>query len=107
MHRLLPLATLLLSACDKSSPQTEAWINAAKEAEERIEMEAKIEELEREIESSEQIISDLEAAVQMEKTKLEDDPNYDQSFLNEIFADQDLEREDIRKAREELDALKQ
>ena len=110
--RLLPLSALLLCACEKP----EAKVNAtdapaepqvsAAELAELAAKEAKIEELEREIESSAQIIDDLEAAVHMERTKLEDDPDYDQSFLNEILADQDREREEIKKAKEELKGLK-
>ena len=109
--RILPLTCLLFCACDKpvedNTPHIKVeYVRDPEPSEEEMAaMDAKIEELEREIESSEQIISDLEAAVHMERTKLEDDPNYDQSFLNEILDDQDREREDIKKAQEELDAL--
>ncbi|MGA0901262.1 MAG: hypothetical protein ACO3SO_12750 [Luteolibacter sp.] len=53
-----------------------------------------------------QIIDDLQAAVVMEEAKLQDDPNYDQSFLQETLADQEREREDINKAQKQLKNLK-
>ena len=102
------LSILLLSACRKSEVRATTISSTSKPqptADELAAMETRVKQLEREIESSTQIIDDLEAAVDMERTKLEDDPNYDQSFLNEIFADQNRERADINKARAELKAL--
>ena len=111
--RLLPLAALLLCACDKSgqkanspddeiSSPREAWIATVKEAEKKL----KIEELESEIENSTQIISDMEAFIQMERTKIEDDPEYDQSFMEEALTGQDEQRELIEQARKQIEELK-
>ena len=105
---LSSLSILLLSACRKSEVRATSISSTSKPqptADELAAQETKLKELEREIESSTQIIDDLEVAVVMERTKLEEDPNYDQGFLNEIFADQNREREDIKQAQAELKAL--
>lgn len=64
-----------------------------------------IDDLQRDIEKRQQIIEDLGAAVLMERTKLEDDPGYDQGFLNEILADQQQQREEIGRIRKQIEEL--
>lgn len=53
-----------------------------------------ITKLEREIEEGRQNIENLEAFVQMERAKLEENPDYEQSFMLEALEEQ----EEIRKA---------
>jgi len=61
--------------------------------------------LERGIETSKQIIQDLEAAVLMERAKLADDPDYDQGFLIETLNEQQQEREKIENAQKRIGEL--
>ncbi len=121
--RLLPFSALLLCGCDKpeekqasglssdSSPEALAKGEAlAKEeatptVEEVAAKEARIDELERDIENSTNLISDMDAFILMERAKIEDNPDYDQSFMEEALADQDEQREIIKKAQEELQNL--
>ena len=110
---LLPIAAMLLTACSEQKEKAEATATEpeaqataqAPQNQHQEKLEARIEELEREIESSMQIIDDLQAAVVMEQAKLQDDPNYDQSFLQETLSDQDRERADIKRAEDELKKL--
>ncbi len=64
-----------------------------------------IEALHREIEQREQTIGDLEAVVVMERAKVEENPDYDQSFLNESLHEQENERVEIERARKRLEKL--
>lgn len=102
---LIPIVALSLCACDNRHEKADSPSQPEPSTEEQAATLETIGELEREIESSKQIIDDLGAAVVMERAKLEDDPNYDQSFLEEILSDQDRERQDIEKAQKDLDAL--
>ena len=112
--RFILLSALLLSACSEKADNPKSQNSGAKHpdetqsigVEQHEELNALIEKLEHEIESSMQIIDDLQAAVVMEEAKLQDDPNYDQSFLQETLADQEREREDINKAQKQLKNLK-
>lgn len=52
-------------------------------------------ELRREIESGRQNIEDIEAFVEMERAKVEDDPDYDRSFLLEAVDEQREIREAV------------
>jgi len=64
-----------------------------------------ITELRREIESGRQNIEDLEAFAQMERTKLENDPDYDPSFLQEALQEQEHLRETIESGESRLQEL--
>lgn len=64
-----------------------------------------IEALQREIEQREQSIGDLEAVVVMERAKVVENPDYDQSFLNESLHEQENERVEIERARKRLEEL--
>ena len=113
--RLLPFTALLLCACDK--PLEEAKQQAYTEKtvtfeydpepspEELAAEEAKIEELEREIENSTNLISDMEAFILMERAKIEDNPDYDQSFMEEALTDQNEERKKVEAAQKALNEL--
>lgn len=64
----------------------------------------RVDTLERQVESKQQSIDDLEAFVQMERAKLEEDPDYDQSFLMEALEDQQELRDGIESAKSALRA---
>ena len=66
----------------------------------------KIIELKREIQTRQQTIEDLNAAVLMERAKLEDDPDYDTGFLQETLEDQDYQRQEIEKARKQIEKIR-
>ena len=104
--RLLPFSALLLFACKKSEESTDSKPVAALTEEEIAAKEAKIEELENEIENSTNLISDMDAFIMMERAKIEDNPNYDQSFMEEALSDQDEQREKIKTAQKALKELK-
>ena len=112
MRARLPLAALFtclsLVSCrerqpsagpDPNTPKPEAvgQVDAASAKE--------IEALQLEIERSEHAIGDLEAAVVMERAKVADDPDYDQSFLNETLAEQEGKRAEIEEARKRIEEL--
>lgn len=67
--------------------------------------EEQIIELQREIDSQRQTVEDLQAAVDMERAKLEEDPEYDQSFLLEVMDEQQEIREAIETGQARLDEL--
>lgn len=116
LPRILPLISLILLGCDQAKekanpaaapqPSVDSSSEALAKEEEIAATAAKIEELERRIENSTNLISDMEAFVLMERAKLEDDPDYNRSFMEEALADQEEQRELIKRAREELEALK-
>lgn len=64
-----------------------------------------ITELQREIDAGRQNIEDIDAFVQMERAKLEDDPNYDQSFLLEALNEQQEIREAVESGENRLQEL--
>lgn len=68
-------------------------------------IEAKIAFLEKGIATRKQTIQDLEAAVLMEQAKVEDNPDYDTTFLLEIKQEQDTYRHEIEEAEKQLEAL--
>lgn len=106
----IALLSLSLGACKKVTierPAEEETASEARPAKQDESVQIEIEELEREVETSKQIIEDLEAAVLMERAKVQDDPDYDQSFLLETLEDQQREREDIEEAQKRIEALKQ
>lgn len=63
-----------------------------------------ISRLQNEIDRREQNIQDLEAAVAMERAKLEENPDYDPSFLHEVLQEQERDRQEIEAARRQLPA---
>lgn len=62
-------------------------------------------ELRREIQSRKQTVEDLQAAVDMERAKLEDDPDYDRSFLLEVQDEQEQLRSAIETDEARLEEL--
>ena len=61
--------------------------------------------LRREIQQREQTVEDLQAAVDMERAKLEEDPDYDQSFLLDVLEEQEELRESIEADMKRLEAI--
>lgn len=108
----LAIAGFLLCACE-SKDQTDATDPPAPEplaqapdgGPQAAAESSPIDDLQRDIVKRQQIIDDLEAAVLMERTKLEDDPDYDQGFLNEVLADQQHQREEIERIRQRIEEL--
>ena len=64
-----------------------------------------VSELRREIQSRKQTVEDLQAAVDMERAKLEEDPDYDQSFLLEVQDEQEQLRSAIETDEARLEEL--
>lgn len=64
-----------------------------------------ITELQRTIEAGRETIENLEAFVQMERTKVENDPDYEQSFLEEALAEQQQIREAVESGEKRLQEL--
>ena len=67
--------------------------------------EDRINELQREIESGRQNIENFEAFVEMERAKLEENPEYDASFLEEALHDQQEVREAVESGEKRLKEL--
>ncbi|MFK7852223.1 MAG: hypothetical protein AB8D78_14700 [Akkermansiaceae bacterium] len=74
-------------------------------SQEKISAEQEVAELESKIQARKQTIDDLGSAVLMERAKLDENPDYDQSFLNEVLYEQDQERLEIEKARKRIEIL--
>ena len=114
MKHLLPIVLISLSLCAcrkvaSDSPSHEGAAStqqsAAKpEIEDALKLQ--IEELEAKIENSKNLISDMEAFILMERAKIEDNPDYDQSFMEEALNDQDEQREIIGEALKQIEKLK-
>jgi len=66
---------------------------------------AQITELQRAIESGREDIDNLEAFVQMERAKVENDPDYETSFLDEALAEQQEIRETVEAVEQRLQEL--
>ena len=111
LARLLPLPALLLSSCEEpettQAPRAESGSEqqAAPASPDDTGNQAEIDRLESEIENSTNLISDMEAFIMMERAKIDDDPDYDQSFMEEALADQNEQREIIKQARKQLEEL--
>lgn len=65
----------------------------------------RIEELQREIESGRQNIENFEAFIEMERAKLEENPEYDASFLEEALHEQQEVREAVESGEKRLKEL--
>jgi hypothetical protein len=65
----------------------------------------RINELQREIESGRQNIENIEAFVEMERAKLEENPEYDPSFLEEALQEQQEVREAVESGEKRLKEL--
>ncbi len=90
------LAGLWLGACRENHRQAdtvESEVSRTLTRQEKLPDES-ITKLEREIETGKQNIQDIEAFVEMERAKLEENPDYDSSFLEEALHEQ----QEIRKA---------
>jgi hypothetical protein len=62
-------------------------------------------ELRREIQARRQNVEDIEAFVQMERAKLEEDPDYDQSFMLDALEEQQELREAIESGENRVEEL--
>jgi len=65
----------------------------------------RINELRREIEAGRQNIENFEAFVEMERAKLEENPEYDPSFLEEALHEQQAVREAVESGEKRLKEL--
>lgn len=115
--RLLLLSSVFwIGACGENSRQaksadaTEAGRDASAVKEEgeaggSPNSDGQIAELRREIESGRQNIQNLDAFVQMERAKVENDPDYDPSFLLDALNEQQQIREDVELGEKRLQEL--
>lgn len=87
-----------------SSPET---VDGKEEppAENQPSTEEKIAELRREIDSGKQEVENLEAFVQMERAKLDDDPEYDRSFMLEALEEQEQFKDKVEKSEARLEEM--
>ena len=65
------------------------------------------EQIKQQIEQKKQSIEDIEAFVQMERAKIEKNPDYDNSFLNEALDEQQEIRDSIKSKKEKLNKADQ
>lgn len=65
----------------------------------------RIKALQREIEEGRQNIENIEAFVEMERAKLEDDPDYEQAFMLEALEEQQAIREVVEAGEKSLREL--
>ncbi len=114
MKHLLPIVLISLSLCacrkvtNEGPSHEEAASTQQSAAKPEIDdaLKQQIEELEAKIENSKNLISDMEAFILMERAKIEDKPDYDQSFMEEALNDQDEQREIIGEALKQIEKLK-
>lgn len=107
------IVSLCLFACEEKSSDPEQRLppepmdgsQFESDLEQLRSTEERINKLQREVESSVQVIEDLNAAVLMERAKLEDDPDYDQTFLKETLDDQEREKLKIEQALKQIETL--
>jgi len=64
-----------------------------------------IAELRREIDAGKQAVEDIEAFVQMERAKLDEDPEYDKAFMLEALHEQEQLKEVIETGEARLEGL--
>lgn len=105
---LVALFVISASACRESPPEADAEPAEAAAVPSPVEPsppDEKITELRREIEAQRQSVDDLQAAVDMEHAKLDEDPEYDQSFLLDVLEEQDELREEIKEGEARLKEL--
>ena len=67
--------------------------------------EEEIAELRREIDAGKQAVEDIEAFVQMERAKLDEDPEYDKAFMLEALHEQEQLKEVIETGEARLEGL--
>ena len=106
-----------LSSCRDRSSETEPGASKTSEASdnsssniEKVEEPSPNEEINKlqdDIESQQQSIEDLDAFVQMERAKLKENPDYDQSFMMEALEDQQKLRDSIKSSEARLKKLKE
>jgi len=114
MKHLLPIVLISLSLCacrkvtneGPSHEESASTQHSATKPEIDDALKQQIEELEAKIENSKNLISDMEAFILMERAKIEDKPDYDQSFMEEALNDQDEQREIIGEALKQIEKLK-
>jgi hypothetical protein len=104
------IACLSLSACredpqkegvsDLNATQPELITSAESETHQQ-----EIADLQRNIQTHEQNIENLNALITMERTKVEDNPDYDSPILNEVLSEQEQELLESEKARSRLEVL--
>ncbi len=102
---LLASCCIWIGACRESPRDAESdhsETTAAQEASSAVE---EVTALRREIQEREQTVEDLQAAVDMERAKLEEDPDYDQSFLLDVLEEQEELRESIKADMKRLEAI--
>ena len=104
---------LLLSSCFwigacRENPRQEDAVDAAAKptvTQEEEPPDERINELQREIESGRQNIENIEAFVEMERAKLEENPEYDPSFLEQALHEQQEVREAVESGEKRLKEL--
>jgi hypothetical protein len=106
--RMLLLSSgLCICACRENPRQADAVDAEAKPAVTQQEEppDERITELQREIESGRQNIENIEAFVEMERAKLEENPEYDPSFLEQALYEQQEVREAVESGEKRLKEL--
>ena len=106
--RMLLLSSgLCVCACRENPRQGDAVDSEAKPTVTQQEepSDDRINELQREIESGRQNIEDIEAFVEMERAKLEENPDYDTSFLEGALQEQQEVREAVESGEKRLKEL--
>jgi hypothetical protein len=94
---LLLLSCVWISACRENPRQADAVETEAKPTVTQQEQapNESVTALQREIEEGRQNIENIEAFVEMERAKLEDDPDYEQAFMLEALEEQEAAREKV------------
>jgi DNA-directed RNA polymerase specialized sigma24 family protein len=95
---LLLLSCLWISACRENSRQADAVDTEAKPTvteQEEGRPDESITALQREIEEGRQNIENIEAFVEMERAKLEENPDYEQAFMLEALEEQEAARKKV------------
>lgn len=104
---LLLSSGLCICACRENPRQADAVDSKAKTTVTQQEgpPDERINELQREIEAGRQNIENFEAFAEMERAKLEENPEYDPSFLQEALHEQQEIREAVESGEKRLKEL--
>lgn len=104
---LLLLSCVWISACRENPRQADTVDTEAKPTVTQQEElpDDRIKALQREIEEGRQNIENIEAFVEMERAKLEDDPDYEQAFMLEALEEQQAIREVVEAGEKSLREL--